>query len=92
METMRAKLAGLGALGAVLMLAACGDGYSESAGRDTPPPEAAVEAPAAEDAAKDAAATVPAEEVPETPAEPVPYEPGEVPPPPEKPKSEEIFY
>ena len=88
---MRGKLAGLMALGAsALLLAACGDSYVSS-DNDTAPPEP-VEAPAAEEAAEEAVAEVPAEQVPETPAEPIPYEAGEAPPPPEAPKSENIFY
>lgn len=89
---MSRKIAALAALGgAALLLAACGDsGYAEN--DVTPPEPASADAIPAEETAADAAATVPVEEVPETPAEPLPYEPGEAPPPPEPPKSENIFY
>lgn len=90
---MRAKLAGFIALGAgALLLAACGGGSPESS-EDHGAAPAEATAPTAEDAAKEAAlaADAPPEAPVEDPEATTPT-PGEIPPPPEPTKSENIFY
>lgn len=90
---MRAKLAGYVALGVgALLLAACG-GSSSEAPEDHGAAPAESAAPTAEDAAKEAA--IAADAPPEAPVENLEEatpNPGEIPPPPEPTKSENIFY
>lgn len=92
---MRAKLAGLVALGAAaLLLAACGQETArQTAQPEVTPPEPA--APTAEQAALDAAAAAATPVDPDTaatPAEPQPYDPEANPTQPPPSKSDEIFY